>query len=104
MFIIETRTPATEERAAGDWHSDGLGDGPVLVETEREAEEAIAGLRAAGPEWDAAEYRYREVVTRELVRMLAVKGGTRAEVAKHLGRLLDEADRMEARQLRRGGA
>lgn len=63
MLIIETRTPATEERAAGPWHSDGMGDGLVFAETEEEAQKVIAGLRAVGPDWAAAEYRYREAAS-----------------------------------------
>lgn len=103
MLIIETRTPATEERAAGPWHSDGMGDGLVLVETVEEAQEAIAGLRAVGLDWDAAEYRWREVTSRELVAMVRARGGAHVELAGILEGLLDEADRMAAQQLRRRG-
>jgi hypothetical protein len=60
-YIIETREPETEERAAGHWHSDGMGDGYVLAESESEAKQAIERLRSLGPDWAAAEYRYREV-------------------------------------------
>lgn len=100
-YIIETRKPATEERAAGEWHSDGMGDGPHLYETEEDAEEGIRMLRNLGDEWAAAEYRYREASSRELVRMVRAKGGVFAELATHLDGLLDEADRMAADRIRR---
>jgi hypothetical protein len=99
-YIIETRKPATEERVAGEWHSDGMGDGPVIAESEDEAQSAIEQLRALGSDWTAAEYRYRPVGSRELVRLVAAKGGMFAKLAEHLDGVLDEADRMAARQLR----
>lgn len=100
-YIIETRQPATEEREAGEWHSDGIDGGPWLVDTEEEARERIVVLLSVGPAWDEAEYRYREANPRELVRMVAARGGMFAELATHLDGLLDEADRMAARHLRR---
>jgi len=65
-YVIETRTPETEDRAAGPWHSDGLSSRPeeiggILCASPEEAEEIIAGLRSVGGEWATAEYRYREV-------------------------------------------
>jgi hypothetical protein len=103
-YIIETRTPATDEREAGPWHSDGMGDEPVLAKSEEEARDAIASLRNLGPDWAAAEYRYRELDAREMLRMAAAKGGVYAVLAETLGRALDdldEADRREADRLRR---
>lgn len=55
-YIIETRTPETDERAAGPWHSDGMGE-VVEYSSEAAAEAAIAELRRLGPDWAAADYR-----------------------------------------------
>lgn len=66
-YIIETRTPATDEREAGPWYRAGMNDAPVLAKSELEAKEAIEKLRAVGPDWAAAEYRYREATAGELM-------------------------------------
>lgn len=90
-YIIETRTPETEGRRAGEWHSDGIRGGPWLVETEEEAKERIVVLLTVGPAWAEAEYRYREASLREFVAMVRAKGGICAELAGHMDALLDEA-------------
>jgi hypothetical protein len=65
VYIIETRTQETEDRAAGPWRRDGLtsviGEDWISCDSPEEAEEVIRRLRACGPDWAAAEYRYREV-------------------------------------------
>lgn len=56
-YIIETRTPETDERRAGDWHSDGMGSGPIEVQSHEEGYAVIQALRGCGPDWETAEYR-----------------------------------------------
>jgi hypothetical protein len=95
-YIIETRTPETEERRAGEWHSDGMGTTePIVVATEAEAAVAIQNLRQVGPDWAAAEYRARELSPREMVALVRAKGGVFLELAGHMDALLDESDQRE---------
>jgi hypothetical protein len=60
MYQIQTRKPATDERHANDWTSDGIGEGNRFA-TEAEAEAAIESLRALGRDWAESEYRVREL-------------------------------------------
>lgn len=60
-FIIETRTPETNDRSASAWTMDGLGDPALYTFTTREeAERVAASLPGCGEDWAAAEYRVRE--------------------------------------------
>lgn len=56
-YIIETRTPETDERPAGPWHSDGMGPDAIEVESVEEGDRIIGELRQVGPDWAEAEYR-----------------------------------------------
>lgn len=56
-YIIETRTPSTDECEAGPWHSDGMGSGPIEVASLEEGHGVIQALRGCGPDWADAEYR-----------------------------------------------
>lgn len=85
-YIIETRTPETDERPAGPWHSDGMGSGPIVVASESEADAAIMELRKIGRDWAAAEYRYRELTPREMVALVRQKGGAWVEPRNGDGR------------------
>jgi hypothetical protein len=99
-YIIEMRSPDPRDWAGDGWHTPNADGGPALASGETEAQEAIERLRSLGPHKPAAEYRCRPVDSRELVRMVAAKGGMFAELAKHLDGVLDDADRMAKRQLR----
>lgn len=101
-YIIETRTPETDERPAGPWHSDGMGTGVLVYATEEEAKVAIGTLRELGSDWAQAEYRARELTPREMVALVRAKGGMFAELAGHLDEILDEADQREQQERRRG--
>ncbi len=57
-FVIETRRPATDERPAGEWTTDGMG-GTIEVSSEEEGAAVISELRKCGPDLAAAEYRCR---------------------------------------------
>lgn len=56
-YIIETRKPASDSRPAEEWHSDGMGSGPIEVQDHEEGHAVIQALRGCGPDWEAAEYR-----------------------------------------------
>lgn len=57
-YQIETR-----RSVARGWTTEGLGPGDNRFSTPAEAEAAIAGLRALGDEWAAADYRVVEVAS-----------------------------------------